>query len=227
MRISLELRTVVFSWFGTLAACSSPPVRERPFQEIVLEVVREYPTDGSFAYWWPKEGSWEGTTQDLVYEGRKLCSGDPQRRSYCCGLTYEVFFRAYERFCAERKRPFRIGNLSGDDLHELRLRWFGDSKTGERRKLVQAALVSMGLGTAVERFEDARPGDFVQFWRHSGSGHSAVFIDWVRDKDKIAGLTYWSSQSSTRGIGYRTESIGEREGIKADEIFLVRAIPRD
>ncbi|RMG08761.1 MAG: hypothetical protein D6731_21135, partial [Planctomycetota bacterium] len=32
----------------------------------VLEVLRSYPTDGSYGYYWPKEGGWEGTTQDVV-----------------------------------------------------------------------------------------------------------------------------------------------------------------
>jgi hypothetical protein len=185
-----------------------------------LAILREYPTDGSCGYWLPREGTWEGTTQDIVYQGRTLCTGDPQKRSYCCGLTFEVFMKACERAGLRT-----IGTLTPDDAHELRLRFFGDSKrNADRRRLVQEALVTMGLGVAVDP-ADARAGDFVQFWRHSGSGHQAIFINWVFEKDKVVGLTYWSSQSSTRGIGYRTEWIGEKDGIKRDEIYLARARP--
>jgi hypothetical protein len=148
----------------------------------------------------------------------KVATGDPRKRSYCSGLTYEVFLRAWRRIS-----PDRIRDLTADDLRELRLRWNGDStKSPERRRLVQHALTSMHLGQAVAKLENARPGDFVQFWRHSNSGHSAIFVNWVYEKDAIAGLTYWSSQSSTKGIGYRTEWIDDK-GIKRDEIYLARA----
>lgn len=181
----------------------------------VLKVMRQYPIDGSYTYWWPKDSSWEGTTQDIVYRGQKICTGDPQKRSYCCGLIFEVYMKACERILLAR-------DFSADDAHELRLRFFGDSKlTRDTRRLVQHALVSRGLGTAVAQ-EDARQGDFVQFWRHSGSGHQAIFIEWMRKKGAIVGLRYWSTQKSTNGIGVNVERI-DNEGIKRDEIYIVRA----
>ncbi len=206
--------------FALLAGCAS--VRSpSDLNGAVLEILRTYPTDGSYGYWWPRDSSWEGTTQDVLYDGRKLCSGDPQKRSYCCGLTFEVYMRACERAAAH---PLKARGLTGADAHELRLRFFGDSKqTGDRRRLVQDALVSMKLGTAVA-LEDARAGDFVQFWRHSGSGHQAIFLEWVRESGAIVGLKYWSSQKSTNGIGVNVERI-EAKGIKREEIFVVRAIP--
>ena len=83
-------------------------------------------------------------------------------------------------------------------------------------------LESLGLGQSITDLEDARAGDFVQLWRHDGGGHSAVFINWVRRKGEIVGLTYWSPQSATRGIGYHTEWIGP-EGVKREEIYVGRA----
>lgn len=191
--------------------------------DVVLEVLREYPVDGSHGYHWPKEGGWEGTTESLWYDGVKLTSGDPQKRCYCCGLTFEVFVKSLLR--ANGGSP--VPGLTAADLHETRLRFFGDAKpqldgTTDRRRLVQYAISSMKLGKAVTRLEEARAGDFVQFWRHSGSGHSVIFINWMWDEGKISGLTYWSTQGSTRGIGYRTEWIGP-EGIKRDEIYVARA----
>lgn len=184
----------------------------------VLDVVHSYPLDGSHGFHWPKSGSWEGTTRDVVYAGRKLTQGDPERRSYCCGLTFEVYVRA---LLAAGKGP--TSAVDGDTLHELRLRFFGDSKiVRERRKLAQWGLESLGLGHAIVDLEDARAGDFVQFWRHGGSGHSAVFVNWVRRQGEIAGLTYWSTQSTTQGIGYHTEWIGPK-AVKRDEIYVGRA----
>lgn len=202
---------------------ASPPVVERPLppgpdlNPYVLETMKTYPVDGSYGYYWPKEGGWEGTTRDLVYDGRKLTDGDPERRSYCCGLTFEVYVRA---LLDAAEGP--VEGVSGDTLHELRLRFFGDSKEGERRRLCQFGLESLGLGEAIQDLEQARAGDFVQFWRHKGSGHSVIFVNWVRRKGEIAGMTYWSSQTSTQGIGYQTEWIGS-DGIDREQIYVARA----
>lgn len=205
---------------GCAAAPVTPATRSDPgLNAWVLEVVRGYPTDGSHGYHWPNaaESDWEGTTRPVEYGGRALTQGDPERRSYCCGLTFEVYVRALV-LAGGGPAP----GVTADALHELRLRFFGDSDAGERRRLVQFGLTSLGLGVAVERLEDARAGDFVQFWRHSGSGHQAVFVNWVWDGEQIVGLTYWSSQPSTRGIGYRTEWIGPA-GVDPAAIHLARA----
>ena len=200
-----------------------PPTVERTLppgpdlNPYVLEIMSTYPVDGSYGYFWPKEGGWEGTTQDVVYEGKKLTDGDPKNRSYCCGLTFEVYVRAL----LEASEGAAAG-VSADTLHELRLRFFGDSKEGERRRLCQFGLESLRLGETVDDLEQARAGDFVQFWRHGGSGHSVIFVNWVRRKGEIRGITYWSSQTSTQGIGYQTETIGP-DGIDRKQIYIARA----
>lgn len=206
-----------------LLAC----LQDESLNETVLEVMKKYPTDGSYGYYWPRGSDWEGTTQDLVYGGTKICTGDAKKRSYCCGLTFEVFFKAYETWCAAKKKEFRIGDLDADGLTEFRLQWYGASKKNpDRRKLCLEAVVSAKLGRAVEKFEDARAGDFVQLWRHDGSGHSVIFVDWVRSGAKITGLKYWSTQGSTKGIGVNTESFGEKKGLDRERLHIVRVIPR-
>jgi hypothetical protein len=215
--LSLGALTLALAPAQTLSQDSSRAEQLGALNEHVLEVMHTYPLDGRHGYYWPREGSWEGTTRDVVYDGRLLATGDPEGRSFCCGLTFEVYVRALLR-AAGGPHPA----VDGDTLHELRLRMFGDSEVGERRRLVQFGLESLELGTAIERLEDARAGDFVQLWRHSGSGHQAVFVNWVWSGEEIVGLTYWSSQGSTRGIGYRTEWIGP-DGVNREEIYLVRA----
>lgn len=186
----------------------------------ILEVVRSYPTDGTHGYYWPKDSAWAGTTRDLVYDGTKVADGDPQGRCYCCGLTFEVLVRAWERLCLERREPFRIHDLSAEDLLRFRGLWYGTDGT---RSMIPHALETLGIGTTVQRWEDARAGDFVQLWRHSGSGHSVVFLAWVKDAEgRRTGIRYWSSQKATRGIGEREESIGA-DGVDAEQIFIGRA----
>src|SRR5690242_8698586 len=83
-----------------------PLPRASEFAKLVLEVAKTYPTDGTHKYYWPKTGTWPGTTRDLFYLGKKVCDGDPEKRCFCCGLTFEVFFRAYEKYCENAKKPF-------------------------------------------------------------------------------------------------------------------------
>lgn len=198
------------------APASTAPTPEGSLNATVLEVMREYPIDGSFGYHWPRSGGWEGATQDVVWGGRVLAKGDPQRRSYCCGLTYEVWVRALQR-----ANGGDVEGLDADFMHEARLRFFGDSRAGDRKKLVQFALESLKLGEAVPHAE-ARAGDFVQLWRHSGSGHQAVFMNWQWKGDQIVGLTYWSSQPSTRGIGFNSEPVSDT-AIDLAQVYIGRA----
>ncbi len=201
---------------GAPSTPPAPATASEPLNPHVLAVVADYPVDGSFGYFWPRSGGWEGATQDVVYAGRRLARGDAERRSYCCGLTFEVYVRALLR--ASGGTP--VAGIGPDDLHELRLRFFGDSKAGERKRLVQFGLESLGLGRAVSH-DEARHGDFVQLWRTNGSGHQAVFVNWLWKGKERVGLTYWSSQPSTRGIGYRSETFAE--GVDPEQVYVGRA----
>ncbi len=204
-------------------SCSTTGDSARPLNPTVLKMMKGYPTDGSYQYWWPRGSKWAGTTQDLIYQGKTIAKGDSRNRSYCCGLTFEVYFKAYEEACRKTGKPFRIGRLSPSDVTELRLRWYGASRNGDKKKLILEALTSMGLGQKVVRPEDARPGDFVQLWRKNGSGHSVIFLKWERSGRKITGITYWSSQPGTNGIGERTERFSGSRGVDPDQIFIARA----
>ncbi|MBI5367729.1 MAG: hypothetical protein HZA54_11885 [Planctomycetes bacterium] len=207
---------------GTAAAEEAILPPADAFARVVVEVMKAYPTDGTHDYYWPKGDNWPGTTCDLVYRGVKVLEADPKGRCYCCGLTFEVFVKAWQKWCAARKAEFRIGDLSGEELLKLRADWFGS--TGDTRRTLQAALVSRGLGRAVEKLKDARPGDFVQFWRTGGSGHSVVFLEAGFDSAGApTKLKYWSTQKATRGIGVREERFGGEGGVKPDEVYVVRA----
>ena len=191
----------------------------KAFHRHIQDVMATYPTDGSHAYHWPKTGTWSGNVRTLTYGGKVFLKGDPQGRCYCCGLTFEVFFKAFERWCKANKRPFRILDLKLKDLHALKRAWFGSD--GNRKTLLNA-IESYHLGKRITKWKDAKRGDFVQFWRHTGSGHSVIFDQWVKRKGRIVGLTYWSTQGSTKGIGTRSEFFGTKEsgkGLKRDEVY--------
>ncbi|KAF0975999.1 hypothetical protein FDP41_004965 [Naegleria fowleri] len=66
------------------------------------------------------------------------------------------------------------------------------------------ALMSRGLGKHVNNIFEAKQGDFVQFWRVNGTGHSVIFMGLKEDEITFE---YWSSQRSTNGVGFNTESL--------------------
>jgi hypothetical protein len=225
---AISLRVVDPDGYGILfrtpkdaAATAVPALGE--LNPLVLEVLGRYPTDGTHPYWWPRgeeAKGWKGCTRDLEYRGEVFASGDPEGRAYCCGLTFEVFLEAWRLWCHRNGRPWRIGDLDVDGVRRLQREWFGSASD---KTCLRTALVDNELGVRIEKFADARPGDFVQLWRKNGSGHSVVFLDWVREDDEIVGLRYWSTQPSTRGIGERVEYFDRGEkGLLRDEFYLCR-----
>ena len=197
------------------------------FNTHVLAVVETYPTDGTHGYHWPKSGTWSGNTRTLHYDGKVLLEGDAKGRCHCCGLTFEVFLRAFERWTTSVKQPFKILDMTRRDVLRLKGEWFGVS--GDRATL-HTAITKNKLGVRITDWKQAKDGDFVQLWRYSGSGHSVVFRKWKRRGKKIIGITYWSSQGSTNGIGERTELFGDPKRdkkangskVKPDEFYLCR-----
>jgi hypothetical protein len=188
---------------------------------LVVEVLRRYPTDGTHTYHWPKTGGWKGCTKDLEYAGELLCAGDPQKRAYCCGLTFEVFLDAWRLWCQRNARPWRIRDLDLARVRALQGQWFGSEAD---KSCMRTALCDNQLGVRITDLEDALPGDFVQLWRHDKSGHSVVFLAWLREGKTITGLRYWSTQDATKGIGEREERFGtEGRSLDRAQFWLVRA----
>lgn len=179
---------------------------ESTFNEKVLEMVADYPTDGSYGYYWPSGSDWAGTTQDIWYRGSQVAEGDSQNRSYCSGITWETFMRAWEEVDEAVDGDETINDMTVSDLGSFRTDWYVRDLWGDG---VGIAVENYGIGERITDWDDVRPGDYVQIWRHSGSGHTFVFIDWLRDGDgEIEGVRYWSTQNSTDGIGYNEEYFG-------------------
>lgn len=213
-----------------LSGCGRPdaPPEGRPdvpasgaLNAVVLDALRAYPTDGTHRFHWPKGDPWRGTTRTLTYAGEVLCAGDPEGRCYCSGLTFEVFLEAWLTWARSHGLPERVAGLDLAGLKAFQSRWYG---TDGDRQTLRTALKTSGLGHDVKDWETARPGDFVQLWRHDGSGHCAVFLAWERDAHSaISGLSYWSTQKATNGIGERTERFGDvGRAVKRDETYVVR-----
>ncbi len=192
--------------------------------EDILAMVRSYPTDGTYRYLW--KGGTTGHTRDLFYLGKLLAKAQPGGSCYCCGLTFEVFLRAYEEYNKKTGRQ-KIGKISFGEMKKVRSEWYGS--IGDRVRQCVAVMQKKNVGVEIRDKTRARAGDFCQIWRHSGSGHSVVFIKWLKDDSgKIKAIRYWSSQRATNGIGYRVEPVGPPKGVKLDKTFIGRIKkPRD
>lgn len=185
----------------------------------ILRVAASYPTDGTYKVLPASMRSTSfGTTKDIHYGGRRVITGDPERRSYCSGLMLEVYMQA----CAEAAGPsFRLAGLDTNGFYAFRRDFYGYD--GNRRTLVNA-LVSRGLAREIKGLELAQPGDMIQFWRHSGTGHSAVYIGHQLRADGTGDLEFWSVHSGL-GISIKSEPIGTGSGcIDKDQVFIARAL---
>lgn len=202
--------TPVDKWLAQHATIADDD--EGALNPYVLHVIQAYPTDGSYPYRCkPLEYDvYNGVTQDLWYRGRVVAKAHPNgtRCSYCCGLTFEIFVRAMqERNLRKGLDPDDFNGMSFTDLFNALQLWYiegeGDSP--------QRAIVAYGLGRAIDDWEQARAGDFCDFSRNNKSGHSVIFIEWMRGADgRITGMRYFSSNSG--GVGYATEYFSDSGG---------------
>jgi hypothetical protein len=195
------------------------------FNRIVLRVIQATPADGSHDYNWPKakEPQHDGVTEDLFLNGALVMKGDPAGKTYCCGLTLEAFLRAYNMYVLEHGEP-ENATLNPDSWKEFKRLWFVTETNGPGPS---AALEKFGMGREIKK-DEALPGDFVQIWRRfdpekksNGSGHSVVFLDWVKDESgNVTGFRYWSTQPGTTGISENVEYFAPKDAIEgvADEV---------
>lgn len=191
------------------------------YNAAVLDRIATYPTDGSYGYYWPRGGGWAGTTQDIWYLDTRVATGDAYQRSYCVGLTWEVFMRAYQTLQDQDGMPETLAGLDVSELLDFRTDWYVRDLFGSG---VVEAVERAGIGARVTNLGEAQPGDFVQFWRNSGSGHSVIF-DGLNydDAGTLQGIRYWSTQGSTDGIGYRVENFGpESHQLDPASFFVAR-----
>ncbi|MBS3988540.1 MAG: hypothetical protein KGZ44_01170, partial [Dethiobacter sp.] len=178
--------------------------------------------------------NYNGVTTNIFYQDRLLARAHPSgnRASHCVGITFEVFFRAMQ----ERNRrlglsPNDFNGMNWDELFDFMLLWYVATGPKQSSNLT-IAVEKYGIGTRITNLAEARPGDFIDFSRTNGTGHTAVFIDWVRDNERIVGIRYWSSQSSTNGIAYNEEyfnipnSAGRPYGnVMQQPLYIARVLP--
>ena len=184
---------------------------------------KSYPTNGTFTYLW--SGGGYGVTQNVYYLQTLICPKPSGNTTYCSGLAFETAILPFNAYNIQYGHA-RIGNITASQMETFRRIWYGVT---DAEKLAARAIPEYGIGLEITDLEEAQEGDFVQFWRHNGSGHNPVFVNWVRNSsNQITGVRYWGSQLSSNGIGYATESFGTTSGINRNRFYLARIRkPRD
>jgi hypothetical protein len=154
----------------------------------IVEIARAFPDGGGYEW----KGS--GVPQEIRFKGEQiLAKGE---HTYCSGFTFAVVMQAAtERGLLRDKSP--------DDIRTFQKQWYGATNESAETQCA-LAVQTLGIGEPVAP-EHAQPGDFLQLWRTNKSGHSVVFLDWVKEKGRAVGVKYRSSQTSTDGIGDRVE----------------------
>lgn len=206
------------------------PAGDTELNSYVLNVIATYQV-GKYPYLLNNDyQNYNGVTEDLYYNGRLLAKAHPSgnRASHCSGITFEVFFKAMQ----ERNRklglsPDDFNGMTFAELKDFQLLWYvaaGDKKNSN----LAVAIEKYGLGKQIHNWEEAKSGDFLDLSRTNNTGHSVVFIDWVRDENgEIIGLHYWSSQASTNGIAYCTEyfTYSGKGTVMPEHIYIGRVLP--
>ncbi len=219
-----------------LLAIAAPTVALPPeggpiLNQYVLEAIAEY-QDGSYPYLLNDDYSnYNGVTKDILYQGQILLKSNPSgdQASHCVGITFEVLFAAMQARNRQLGLPEHYFNGMGfRDMQDFMLDWYA-AKGPKTVSNIGVAVQNYGIGQRIADLESALPGDFIDYMRTGGSGHTAVFLEWVRDDGQIIGFKYWSSQTSTGGIGINTEyfdvtspSGAKRGSVKYSGLVIVR-----
>lgn len=211
-------------------ASETEPVYGTILNNYVLDAIKTYPIgEISYPYLLNNDyADYNGVTKNLSYQGKVLLKAHPSgnRASHCMGITFEVFFRAMQArngklgIC-----PDDFNGMNWDNLFDMALNWFVASGYKKTNNIV-IAVEAYGIGRGIKHLEDVRAGDFIDFNRVNGTGHTVVFIDWIKQADRIVGLRYWSSQGSTGGINYNEEYFSDSGGnVIRSPIYIARILP--
>jgi len=175
----------------------------------VLHVISTYPIGtNKYPYLLNNDyANYNGVTENIYYKGEILAKGHPSgiKYSHCSGITFEVLYKAMQaRNKALGISPDNFNNMNKDQLFDFLLTWY--AATGPKSQSnIEVAVEKYGLGKRITNLENAIRGDFIDISRTNNTGHTVVFISWIKEGNNIVGIKYWSSQQSTNGIGYNEE----------------------
>lgn len=171
-------------------------------------------------------------TEDLKY-GDYTFHATGGTKTMCVAAVFEVLIRTLQNATDNNGEPVSASLLKANVLNGSKaLNFLPYSfqyktlvKIPEYKRNFSAgigdALVLFGMGRYVT-FGTAKSGDFVYFNRTKGSGHAAIFINYLNaqgnienDAKNAIGFRYFSAQGNgTNGMGYRDAFFGNCPDVK-------------
>ena len=171
------------------------------FNRYVVEVINDwtlYPKNGQYPYCWRECPGSMGVVHPVAYLGETLWDGEGS--CFCTGHTLEILLLAVRKWQVanglEETEP--LGDLSFESLHggEFYQHWQGYGVAVDASSATALAVAGIGYPLARDGWGAAQPGDFVNLSRTNGTGHSVIFVSWVRQGGDIAGLRYFGCNSA-------------------------------
>ncbi len=116
------------------------------FNDYTLDIIETYPRDGTHPYSWVD--TYTGVTRDLYYKGERIARANPNgsRSCYCCGLTFEDFFRGIRQLFKDLHLDEDINGMTVQDMKYFIHLWFVENQWGDGPGV---ALKKFGLGDRI------------------------------------------------------------------------------
>jgi hypothetical protein len=197
-----SLRIILLCFIGLLMTAAAPATRAVDTNDVVLSAARSFKDGGGYV----KSGG-SGTPEEVRFKSDVVLPRGTGG-TYCSGFTFAVVMRAANELKL-------LEGKSLEQIKKLQQQWYGAVPDSEmREKQCPLAMEKLGVGKTISH-DEARAGDFCQFWRTSKTGHSVVFLKWIEKDGQRIGLRYRSSQELTKGVGDRTECFADTGIAKA------------
>jgi hypothetical protein len=183
-------------------------VATNPFNHFVLEAINDatlFPRDGTYPFCLGGGSCGPyGFLHDGIYQAQTVFEGGGD--CMCTGHTLEIFLDAWRRYRSANSlaADAQLGGLTMAQLDQggFYQQWQGTADA-QHANLASAGyafeLASAGIhiGNDSSSLETVQPGDFINLSRDPPSGHSVVFIGWIRDNtDAIIGFRYFACNPS-------------------------------
>jgi hypothetical protein len=156
------------------------------YNQEVLEQISTLPSGGGYSL----KGS---ATNVPLKMGNSPIVNPKAKTSFCTGATYTVAMKVFQKnhvfdnMTPEQKKNFA---LQHNDNYGFWGAWNNNYEgAGDANRLIK-------FGEKVPSLKEACAGDFFNFNRKNGTGHSVIYLGQEDGK-----VYYWSSNKSTKGFG--------------------------
>lgn len=171
------------------------------FNAYVLRAINDwtvYPKNGTYPYCWKECPGSMGVIHDVTYLDTLLWPGEGS--CFCTGFTLELFLDGIRRWQGANGMdpidPLHFLSVEAVDKGTFYQHWQGYGVATSASAADAFEAEEIGHSISEESWEEALPGDFVNLSRTDGTGHSVVFVAWLREGGEIIGIRYFGCNSS-------------------------------